>query len=69
MRTLAFTINVFMRAEDTTTPEVEDLMEAIVNAIDNDITLAGIFAGGIRPITSNPEPFQHNGRDLIVLML
>lgn len=66
LREFIFTLEVYMRGEDTSTPEVEDLMERIVNVLDNAITLSGNAIGGVSPVTSNPAPFQHNGRDLIV---
>lgn len=67
IRDYTFFILVVMRAEDVqTTADVEDLMERIINVLDNDITLGGAAVGGIMPVTSQPEAFQHNGRDLIV---
>ncbi len=67
LRDYTFFILVVMRAEDLqSTADVEDLMERIINVLDNDITLGGTAIGGITPVTSVPEAFQHNGRDLIV---
>lgn len=67
IRDYSFFIMVVMKGEDVTgTAQVEDLMELIVNALDNDITLAGNAVAGITPVTSQPEAFQHNGRDLII---
>lgn len=67
LRDYTFFIMVVMRAEDiASTADVEDLMERVVNVLDNDITLGGAAIGGITPVTSQPEAFQHNGRDLIV---
>jgi hypothetical protein len=67
LRDYTFFILVVMRAEDlSTTADVEDLMERVVNALDDSITLDGNAVGGIVPVTSAPEAYQHNGRDLIV---
>lgn len=67
LRDYTFFLLVVMRAEDiATTADVEDLMERIVNVLDNVITLSGTVIGGVSPVTSAPEAFQHNSRDLIV---
>lgn len=67
LRDYTFFLLVVMRAEDiATTADVEDLMERVVNALDNSITLEGTAVGGITPVTSQHEAFQHNARDLIV---
>lgn len=66
LRDYTFFLLVVMKGEDTNTPDVEDLMERVVNVLDNAITLSGTAIGGITPVTSAPEAFQHNSRDLIV---
>jgi hypothetical protein len=66
LRDYTFFLLVVMKGEDTDTPDVEDLMERVINVLDNAITLSGTAIGGITPVTSTPEAFQHNSRDLIV---
>jgi len=66
-REYTFIIMICMRAENLTgNVDVEDLQERIANVLDNSITLAGNAQAGIQPVVSRPEPFQHNGRDLII---
>lgn len=67
-RIYTFVIQVYMQAEDISgTSDVEDLIETIIDILDNNITLGGKAIGGVQPITTAPEPFQHNnGKDLIV---
>lgn len=67
-RTYTFGVMVLIRAEDiASTTEVEELIEDILNVFDNDPTLNNTALGGITPLSSSPEPFQHNGRDMIMV--
>jgi len=65
-RELIFSIMVLMKAEGTTTSDVEDLMETVLNTLENDVTLGGNARAGIQPATSRPEPLSHGGKNLIV---
>jgi hypothetical protein len=69
-RTYSFAILVLFRAEDLdTTAELEERIEAMLNKFDNDPTLSGTALGGMLPVSSAPEPFQHNGNHLIAVEL
>ncbi|TFH72391.1 hypothetical protein E3V39_12485 [Gammaproteobacteria bacterium LSUCC0112] len=68
LRTYTFSIMVLYNAENlTTTSQLETSIEAILNAFDNDPTLNGTGMGGVEPVSSSPEPFQHGGKDLIMV--
>lgn len=62
MRTYSFGITVLMRTEDT--DKVEDVQEAIMDALDNDPTLGGYADGGSLPAISQPEPVTTAGGDM-----
>lgn len=69
-RTYTFGILVLFNAENlASTTELEEKVEAIMGAFDNDPTLGGTANGGVLPVSSAPEPFQHNGKDLIAVEL
>lgn len=70
MRTYTFAIMIIFNAENlTTTTELEEKIEAVLNKFDNDPTLDGTSQGGVLPVSSSPQPFQHSGRDLIVVSI
>lgn len=70
LRTYTFDIMILFRAEDIdTTAELEIAIEAVLDEFDNDPTLGGTAQGGVLPVSSAPEPFQHNGRDLIMVVI
>lgn len=69
-RTYTFDIAVYFKAENlTSTDEVEQKVESIITAFDNDPTLGGTALAGVLPVSSSPEPFQHNGQDLILVVV
>lgn len=69
-RTYIFNIMVLENAENITTSyAIENLIESILNKFDNDPTLGGTAVGGVLPVSSSPEPYQHNGKDLIMVMI
>ena len=66
-RDYIFAIMVIMKSENiTSTSDVEDLMEIIMNTIENDITLGGHAVAGIQPMTSRPEAYKHGDKSYIV---
>jgi hypothetical protein len=66
-REYVFAIMVLMKAENiTTASDVEDLMETIMNALENEITLNGTAQAGIFPSTSRPEAYKHGDKTFIV---
>jgi hypothetical protein len=70
LRTYSFQINILFNAEDlASTSDVENMMEAILNKFDNDPTLGNTAPGGMLPVSSAPEPTQHNGKDLILVVI
>ena len=70
VRTYTFDIMVLFRAEDISgTAELEADIEDILGEFDNDPTLGGTALGGVLPVSSAPEPFQHNGKDLIMVVV
>ena len=70
IRTYSFDIMVLFKAENITgTDEVETAIESMLSAFDNNPTLGGSAMGGMLPVSSAPEPFQHNGTDLIMVVL
>jgi hypothetical protein len=67
IRELTFSIMVVLKMDDViNTQQVEDLMQAMVDVLDNSITLDNVAIAGVTPTTSFPEPFIHNGNSLIV---
>lgn len=69
-RTYTFDILIVFQAEDLdSTSELEIAVEAILDKFDNDPTLGGTALGGVLPITSTPEPYQHGGKDMIAVIL
>lgn len=67
MRELTFTVMVIQKMDNiNTASEVEDLMQAMMDLIDNSITFDNVAQAGVFPTASFPEPFIHNGRSLVV---
>lgn len=70
LRTYSFDIMVMVNAENLqSTTELEEMIEDIVDEFDNDPTLGGTARGGVLPVSSSPQPFQHNGKDLIMVII
>ena len=70
IRTYSFDVMVLFNAENIAgTADVETAVETMLSAFDNDPTLGGTALGGMLPISSSPEPFQHGGKDLIMVVL
>jgi hypothetical protein len=69
-RTYVFDIMVLFQAEDIAgTDDLEVKVEAMLDKFDNNPTCNGTALGGMSPAASAPEPFQHGGRDLIMVVL
>ena len=69
-RTYTYDIMILWNSEniaDATT--IEDNIEAILDKFDNDPTLSGEAMGGMLPVSSSPQPFQHNGKDLVMAVV
>lgn len=70
IRTYTYDIMIVWNAEniaDATTIETD--LEDILSKFDNDPTLSGTAMGGILPVSSAPQPFQHGGKDLIMAVV
>lgn len=66
-REYIFAIMILMKAENiTSASDVEDLMETVMNALENEITLNGTAQAGISPSTSRPEAYKHGDKTYIV---
>jgi len=69
-RTYVFDLVFIFNAEDLdSTNELEGKIENILNAFDNDPTMSGAANAGVLPVTSAPEPFQHGGKDMVMLVV
>lgn len=69
-RTYTFDVVVIQNAENiTTSDEIESLVEDVLNEFDNDPTLGGTALGGVLPVSSSPQPYQHSGKDLIMFIV
>lgn len=67
VRELTFTVTVIQKMDNlTTTSEIEDLMEAMMNLIDNSITFDNVARAGVFPTASFPEAYTHGSHNLIV---
>jgi hypothetical protein len=70
LRTYTFSIMILFNAENlTSTTELEETVESILSKFDNNPTLDGTANGGVLPVSSSPQPFQHNSKDLIVVSI
>lgn len=69
-RSYTFDIMVLFQAENiASTDEVEEAVEAMLNAFDNNPTQDGTALGTVLPVASAPAPFQHGGKDMIMVVL
>lgn len=56
LRTHNFTIGIIQKGENISSAnDIEELMETIINAFDEDPTLGGAANGGVEPSSSTPE--------------
>lgn len=70
IRTHTFDVMVLFQAEDvSTTADLETKIESMLTKFDEDPTLQGTADGGVLPVSSSPEPFQHRGKDMIMVVL
>ena len=67
-RTYTFTILTLFKGEDLEeTADLETKIESVLSKFDNDPTLSGTALGGVLPVSSAPEPFQHNHTQLVAV--
>ncbi len=70
LRKYTFGIMVVHKLANLATPEaLEDLIEAVVNEFDNHPTLGGASDGAIEPVSSAPEPYQQNNKELVFFIV
>lgn len=70
VRSYTFNVMIIVQAENlSSNTELEEMIEDVLDKFDNDPTLGGTANAGIPPTSSAPEPFQHNGRDLIMTII
>ncbi|MEP2085070.1 MAG: hypothetical protein ABJP87_04395 [Bauldia litoralis] len=68
IRQYTFSIMLVFNAENlSSTTELEETIEVVLNKFDNDPTLGGTALAGVLPVSSSPQPFQHGGKDLIMV--
>lgn len=67
IRELTFTIMTILKQDDiVNTQQVEDLMQAMMDVIDNSITFDNVAVGGVVPTSSFPEPYIHSSKTYVV---
>ena len=70
IRIYTFGIMILFNAENlASTTQLEEKIESVLSKFDNDPTLGGTAMGGMLPVSSAPAPFQHSGRDLIMVVV
>lgn len=70
LRTYTFDILIIVKSENlTSSSDVENLLEVLLNTFDNLPTLSGAADGAVDPATSTPEPVQTKNGDMIVFFL
>lgn len=70
IRTYTFGVMIVFNAENlSSTTELEEKIESVLTAFDNDPTLGGTAMGGVLPVSSAPVPFQHGVKNLIVAVV
>lgn len=69
VRAYVFDIMVLYKVANlASTTALEESIEAIINKFDNDPTLSGTALGGIQPVSSAPQPFQHKNQEMIMVV-
>lgn len=70
IRTHVFDIVVIEKGENiTSVTQIEDLMENILNAFDNDPTLGGAANGGVEPAVSTPAPISSKDGSFVIFVV
>lgn len=69
-RTYEFTIFVLQKLENVTSAmDIENLIEAVLGAFDNDPTLNGVAHGGVEPSSSPVASFPSRGKTYIAFTI
>lgn len=67
IRAYTFDIMILWNAENITdATTVEEQIEEVLSAFDNDPTLGGTAMAGVLPVSAAPQPLQHGTRQLIM---
>jgi hypothetical protein len=70
MRDYTFDIPIIEKGENVTgATQIEELIEAIQDAFDNDPTLGGKADGGIEPAISNPDSINTGDKSIIMFVV
>lgn len=70
LRTYTFNLGVVLRGEDiSSASEVEELMEALMDKLDNHPTLNSVCDGGVEPSISSPEPTTARGKTFVIFVI
>jgi hypothetical protein len=70
LRTHTFEILIVQKGENVTgSNDMEDLMEALINAFDNDPTLSGKANGGVEPAVSPTVSISSGDRTYILFVI
>lgn len=65
-RSYTFQVHIIQKAENiASATDIEDLAEAIMDAIDNDPTLGGTSDAGVQPTITQPEPVTSGDNSFI----
>lgn len=69
-RTYTFDIVVIMKGDDiSSVSDVENLIETICDAFDDDFTLGGTVTGGLEPATSPVVQDEYNGKQIVMFSI
>ncbi len=69
-RTYTFPIHIIQKAENISgATEIEELMEAIMDKIDNDPTMNGESDAGVQPAVSQPEPITSGDQSFVAFTI
>ena len=69
LRTYEFEIVVMLKGENVTLDDVENVMDAILNKIDNDPTLGGVACAGVEPTTTSPAPVSSQDKTFVMFSI
>lgn len=70
LRRHIFNILIICKGEDISSAyDIENLMETILDAFDNDPTLTGTADGGVEPSISTPEPVVSGDKSYIAFVV
>lgn len=70
IRTHTYEIIVINKGENiATATDIEELIETLLDAFDNDFTLNGVADGGVEPSSSTPQAVTSRGKSLVAFSI